>query len=234
MEEENKKSENIKIITIGLCVVGLILIGFGSYKLFVVKPNENKEIIPSPTSTSTPAATIDNEVLSTDEAIEIAKDKLEAANNFFGKFESSFECKDSISEGYCYYDTLDNFKNKFYEIYSKQIEYRDVYIVEGTGDFSSNFNSAPQIMISENKVYVWNHCTEGTGGYSIKGNYNVDSVTNNQIVVKYVLNQNNMDLDENNDYDAEIKLVKEDNEWKLVKAEIIGRCTTAYTVGKES
>ncbi len=170
--------------------------------------------------------------LSESEALRIAKEKLESANNFFGDFESSFECSDSIEDGFCYYDTIDNFKNKFYSIYSSKLVYSDVYN-DITNEEQYKYLFGSTIKVSNNKVYVWNHCTEGTGGYSLKGNYEIISISDNTIKAKYLLNQDNSDVGEVHDEEFEMILVKENNSWKIMSATIVGRCTSIYKVGKK-
>ena len=52
-------------------------------------------------------------------AISVAKEKLYEANHYFG-FDSFMCDKDRIKDDfYCYYGSLENWEDKFYEIYKK-------------------------------------------------------------------------------------------------------------------
>ena len=225
MEENNMQIEqkpvnqNNNMVTIFLLLLVVALVGVLIYVL-VLKPKDETKPVDNNGGTQT------TNVLSNDEALRIAKEKVEAANNFWGSFKSSDECADSISDGYCYYDTSDNFKNKFYSVYSKELIYTDVYngeVIEGQA----------MLKFSDNKVYVWNHCTMGSGDYSLKGNYEIKSVTSDTIIGEYIMTQDNSSYGGTKTDEAkEVKLVKEDNEWKVAKITILGICSSAYEVGK--
>lgn len=196
-------------IIIVLIVIGL-LIGFGVYHLFFNNSNNNKTEKPG------------SDLLSREEAISIAKTKLDLAVNLFGDFRSSAGCADSIASEYCYYDTASNFKNKFYSIYSKDVNYEDVF--NGTTD-------TPGIKISNDKVYIHNNCSRQVGDRIFKGNDELMSITNNSIVVKYA-NYFAGSSANSEVQSATIKLVKEDKEWKVLRVSMLGNCNSIYEAGK--
>ena len=204
------------IVTILLILLVIVMAGVLIYVL-VLKPKDKDT---NNNGTTQPTTT----VLTNSEALSIVKEKVEEANNFFGSFESSNECTNNVSEGYCYYTTLDSFKNQFYRIYSTNLTYNDV--------FNDNQGFAPYIKTNNSKVYVLNHCTEGSGDKSLKGDYEVKSVTSDTIIAKYVILDTDSVTGNTSNQDVEVKLVKEDNTWKIMKATLVGRCNGIYEVGK--
>ncbi len=204
MEEVGKK-KNVLIASLLLIIV---LLGGIVVYLLLNKPKEE----------------VKTTVITNEEALTIAKEKIEAANNLLGDFKSSYECTAKTEDVFCYYDTVDNFKNKFYSVYSKDLAYTDV--------FNEDKEGAPGLRIKDDKTYIFNHCTGGSGDKSLKGNYEIKSVTEDTITVKYII----LDTDSINgttlDQEAEAKLVKEDNTWKITKVTVLSVCNGIYEVGK--
>ena len=181
--------------------------------------------------------------LSNDEAIKIAKDKIEMAN----EFNYDDECRERYDEtDWCYYASIDEFKNKFYGIYSSQLVYKDVmneYKSLTSNVWSTNveivmdlLSSIPNYVISNNKVYR-NSCAIGSGSYSSVAKFTVDSITSDRIKLNYVVMEKEPDIENAKETEREkatIILVKEDNDWKILKATIADMCNGVYTVGIES
>lgn len=242
MEEKNN---NVKKIAIGLIVVGLILIGFGCYKLFIENSNENKDSGPTPSMTPQPndETNENNETESSDEAvINIAKEKLEEANTykFIGNTcnEGKEACDEEKCKMYCYYDTLDNFKKKFYSIYSTKLNYNDVFIEYNirTDKLSDgNLGNIPEYTIKDNKVYT-SGCTIGGGDYQRFDKFKIVNRSNDTIKVGYVAVYKDEYVENSSEYEEEysMTLVKENGSWKILNAVIVDQCRGTYEVGKES
>lgn len=237
---EQNKNKNL-IIWVMACII-VLLIAALVYFLFIKKDDkpvdnkgENNQQV--------------DKILSNEEALNIAKEKLNSALNFWGDFDSFDEdkCRDNIGDWFCYYDTEENFKNKFDNIFSAKITFKDVFDECENIISSDELNSKcktniegglsedhAELTIKNNKVYVANHCTVGSGFYTLKGNYEIKNVMSDKIVMKYVMTQGSEipEVEKDVDYDKEIVLVKEDNNWKIEKVTIIGICNGAIDVGK--
>ncbi len=257
MEEENlvkkeneftniNNSNNKNSIIAILVVIIIALIGVVVYFLFIKKDDKpvdnnrgNNQQISDNDATST---------LSNDEAIKIAKEKLEEANTnkligdtcFDGKEEYSEEGNGSL---FCYYGTLETFKNKFYNVYSSKLDYKDVFVeynVE-SGKSLANFSldgdisALPNYTVKDNKVYT-NGCAIGTGSYNRMDKFSVDSISADTIKINYVVIGNSSDVpSESEEYEyskATMTLVKENGDWKILKATIVDMCNGVYEVGK--
>ena len=238
---ETNKNKNL-IIGVMACII-VLLIAALVYFIFIkkdkpeepVKPQDNQQV---------------DKMLSNEEALNVAKEKLNSALNFWEDFDSFDEdkCKDNIGDWFCYYDAEDNFKNKFYNKKKKKITFKDVFdvcenVISSNDDFNSKCKTNiegglsedhAELTIKNKKVYVANHCTIGSGFVTLKGNYEIKNVTSDRIVMKYVLTQGSEipEVEKDVDYDEEIVLVKEDNNWKIEKVTIIGICNGAIEVGK--
>ena len=114
--EQNKNKNLIVWVVIG--VIMLLVAALG-YFLFIIK-DKFEETVKQQNNQQV------DKVLSNEEALSIAKEKLNSALNFWGNLKKD-DNKDNIGEWFYYFDTLDNFKNKFYSIYSKQLTSKDVY-----------------------------------------------------------------------------------------------------------
>ena len=245
------EEKNIKKIAIGLIIVGLILIGFGCYKLFVEKPKDNKDSSPTPTPTPIENITNDEdyfeydiEILATDsEEIKIAKSKLKGAFNLMLECKGEILSEEGIAEYFFYRDTLDNYNNKFYNIYSSKLDYKDVYIEEDieteqekTNLKFDNTTGIPRYVIKDNKVYN-DTCTVGSGNYERLDKFIVDSKTDDIIKINYTIIGKDQYVDDSDEYEygkANITMIKENGDWKILKATIVNNCNGVYEVGKES
>ena len=90
--------------------------------------------------------------------------------------------------------------------------------------------------INGDKVYT-DSCTIGTGGYNRMDKFTVESITANTIKLNYVVIGNSIQEipEESEEYEyskATMTLVKENGEWKLLKATIVNMCNGVYEVGK--
>ena len=258
--EKPKKSKTdiIVLILLGLFAICAIIY------VFVLKPayenekknNGNNDIkessIPIPTNDNTEeendkTEVVDSsseiEILPTDsEEIKIAKEKLIQANKLFedscdGDYYTEEE--DTILSLFCYYDTLENFKNKFYNIYSKQLNYYNVYSEYSITTDSSKTTARDSdgytdgvfdYFIKDNKVYH-DHCTMGGDQIDGVGSFTVVNSSSDKIDISYKINYSVFDTDKYTQ-DASITLVKEDGSWKILKATIIQRCNVSINIGK--
>ena len=235
--EANKKK---KLIIGVMACISILLIGALVYFLFIKKDKSEEKVKPQDNQQV-------DKILSNEEALNIAKEKLNSALDFWGDFDSYNEgkCNDNIDKWYCYYDTLDNFKNKFYTVFSKSLDLRDAFaecpatsVMESdkciTNQKEGLSEDMPSYALKDSKVYVANHCTAGSGFYTLKGNYEIKNVTSDKIVMKYVMTQGSEipEVEKDVDYDKEIVLVREDNNWKIEKVTIIGICNGALDIGK--
>lgn len=257
MEEEKKeiiesKVNDNKIIVIILIVIGLILIGISSYKLLTKESGDNGTPSPTaPVSTEEPS-TDPNKVLTNEEAIKIAKAKLEEAN----KFTSEDKCAEGESEiadedGYwCYYGTVDEFKAKFYSIFSSNLVYKDVMMEYESFDsyelndgittnikIEADYTAFPKYVIDGNKVYRSTTPSVGNGYYNRMDKFSVDSITSDTIKINYVVigDSNPDEPNESKEYEyskATMILVKENGDWKISKAAVQSMLYTTYEVGK--
>ena len=219
-----------------------------------IKPTSTPTVSPTLEPTVTPSnnSTSDDEpkveayeykfpISSTDsEEIKIAKKKLEEASNLIGDL--CFEGKSTQQEeepNYCYYDTVENFKKKFYNIYSSKLVYNDVFLEYNysTGELSGGtLGYVPEYGIKDNKVYT-SRCTVGGNGFVRFDKFQVESKTNDKIVVNYVEVYLKDAYDDNSGEEemdlVKITLVKENGEWKILNATIVDQCNGTYKVGKE-
>ena len=210
--DKSDKWKNVALfILISLLV---IILGMGVY-FWVFKPKETG----NEGNNTTPIV----KILTKEEALVVVKERVETANNFFGNFDSSSECTDMIDDIYCYYDTVGNFNSKFYSIYSKNLTYIDVF---------NEREGSPSLKISDNKAYVSNHCTMGSGDKSLKGDYEIRNITSDTISATYVFLDTDPISGSTNDVNAELKLVKEDDSWKVANITLLGICNGIYDVGK--
>ena len=226
-EEKTKKSVfNIIVwFLLGLMVVCAIVY------VFVLKPAYEKEKQEKENNEQS------SEILTEARALAIAKEKLDEANNFFGEFYSLIDCSDSYSEMLCFYSTIDEFKNKFYSIYSKDLEFKDVYI--DYNDALKDESKRAEIptdtayIVSDNKVYI-DHGCRASGDFGTIADYVVVSNNENKIEVSYNYKRNLFDGEEvitEEETDSMI-LVKEDGNWKIRKAAIITDCGSTKKIGK--
>ena len=239
LKRSNSKKNAVIIVLVFVIILMLTLVLLYYFNNKGDKPKENSG---NPTNTSTPESLVNP--LSSDEAIKIAKEKIELANEF--NYED--ECRERYDEtDWCYYASLDEFKNKFYSIYSTKLVYNDVMAdyksLTSYSDWSTNvkleggqLTTIPHYVISSNKVYR-DSCNVGSGTYSSVAKFTVDSITNDRIKINYVVMEKEPDIENAKETEREkatIILVKEDNDWKILKATIVDMCNGVYTVGKES
>ena len=236
---ELKRSSSKKSAIIVVLVFIIVLMAVLVALYYFNNKDKNKESV-SNGGNNTPSPTSTVKTLTNDEAIKIAKEKLEEANipNFIGNL-----CLDGKNErdaeGYCYFDTLENFKKKFYSVYSNKIVYNDVFIEYNysNGETSKgNLGNIPEYGIKDNNVYT-SSCNIGGNGFIRFGNFSVDSNIEDKIVVKYnevflkdVLDENSGEEERDS---VKITLIKENNDWKILNATIVDQCNGTYKVGKE-
>ena len=248
-KKKNNKGNILVLILLGLFVVCAIVY------VFVLKPAYEKDKKNNGNNANTNEQTKDendkqnDNVISEEEATIIAKQKLDEANNFLNYDDSSRDTYSNEGKGqiFTYYNTFENFKKEFYSVYSSQLSYKDVlleYNLDSNDDpnYSTNVdvNLAHDILqgyaIKDNKVYI-NSCMAGTGGFKRADKFTVDSITADTIKVNYVLISNSIpelseESEEVEDGNATMTLVKENGEWKILKATITGMCNVLYEIGK--
>ena len=224
-----KKSK--KNVIIMLVFVVIIMLAFALLYYFNKKDDKQSEGN-NPISTSTPEPA--SSTLSEEEALKIVQEMHNKVINFWGDFKSESCSKDVIDDMFCYYDSVDNFSKKFYEVYSSKLELNDVFLESkyNSTDFINKVQclSPDEYMVKDNKVYVFNGCTQGDGGYELKGNYRISKNEPNEIIAKYTMRYES-EFGENRDEDAEIILVNENNYWKIKTVTLIGGCSDICKVG---
>ena len=227
LKRSNSKNKAIIVVLVFVIIILLFLL---ILYYFNNKDTNEGGNAGTPTATAVPS----DVVLSNDEAIKIAQDMHKKAINFWGDFKSESCSKEVIKDMFCYYDSVDNFNKKFYEVYSRELELHDVFGESkyNSTDFINKVQclSPDEYMVKDNKVYVFNGCTQGDGGYELKGNYRISKNEANEIVAKYTMHYES-EFGENGDEDAEIILVKEDNNWKIKTVTLIGECGYTCKVG---
>lgn len=184
--------------------------------------------------------------ISNEEAINIAKTKLEAANNLIGSFGCDYDYENKIENAgfppLCYYDTYENFKTKFYEVYSSNVMINDVYAeydiinnkvvnfdVEKHNEDEDYMYGVIHYVIKDYNIFINNFC-RADGRDNKPDNWEVVSVDNNKIIVKYDVYMSISD--DATLHEESITLVKENNEWKIEHATILSQCGIGYRVGK--
>lgn len=213
--EEAKKKNNLIIILLVVLLVALA--GFIVYDKLIKKDNKEEN------------------VLSNEAAANIVKDKLDEANAFFADFKSS-ECSlEKVNDVACYYATSDTFKTKFYNLYSKDLEYKDVFLdyadYENADQMKKEAYAAETSYLEKDgKIYIDNECR--TGGPDAKeiDDYLLVDVTADKIDAKVQFKVT---------YGEEVKeeihsmvLVNENGSWKISKAPIFDSCGFVNEVGK--
>ena len=245
LKRSNSKKDAIIVVLIFIIVLllAVVLLYYFNHK------DDKQGGSDTPVSTSTPIPSTPEptaSTLSNDEAIKIAKEKIEMANEFSNN-DKCFGKEPEEGSIMCYYGSVDELKNDFYKIYSSKLSYKDVMIEYKTlttsTDWSTNIklegdmlDGVPSYVISNNKAYR-NSCTIGSGTYSSVAKFTVNSITADRIMLDYVVMEQEPDVDyakETEREDATIILVKENNDWKILKATIADMCNGVYTVGKES
>ena len=217
MEESGKKNNLLVVILLILLIAAC---GFIVYDKFLKKDNSQ------------------NDILSNEAALSLIKEKHNEVNNFFGDFKSSERSAgDKVNDVACYYSTLDAFKTKFYSVYSKELEFKDVfhdYADYETADYQGQEAYAHETAyaIKDNKVYIDNACK--AGGLEVKIiDYKIVNITEDKIEAninfKYI---DNFVYDDNDTEEVErsesMILVREKDgqgtNWKVKKTLIIENC----------
>ena len=142
---------------------------------------------------------------------------------------------------FTYYNTEDNFKSEFYNIYSSTLTYKDVlleYSLLNADDekYSTNVKDADLVhgyAIKNGKVYI-DSCTIGGSDYERMDKFVVESKTDDTIKVNYKLIYKDQ-LAGGNEYEGgngQVVLTKENGDWKILSATIVGMCNSTYKIGK--
>ncbi len=241
IETVNKAPKKDNTNVIGLILLGLIVV-FGLVYLFVLKPKYGDEKKEDNNGSAT--------VLTEDEALTIAKAKLDAANNIWGDFNSDSEycfehrLEDDESTTMCYYGTKSQLEEKIHQVYSSKLNLIDLYKEYNitTKEYTTNSNlqddqgGAVTYAFKDDDVYVMNSC-HAEGATSRVNNLKIINVTENQIEAGYTVEITNIGgaLEGEDSYTEDgkkIVLVKENNEWKISHASIFDACGFDYDVGK--
>lgn len=219
---EKGNSKNILVIVIVILI--LVIVGYFGYTQIFNKDNNSGKKDSSPTPVPTAA------ILTDDEAIKVAKSKLDENNNFFGTFKSDNCSEDNKIEDFCYYDTTDNFNKKFYGLYSKELNYDNVLHSCKLPAYSCESNYRGKDLNSigikyddDTKIYISTKCIWDKGNDEITDKFTVNSKTNDKLDIGYTV----MVADENgnrNEQKENMILVKEDGDWKILNAAVIGNC----------
>ena len=218
MEESGKKNNLLVVILLILLIAAC---GFIVYDKFLKKDNNNSQ----------------KDILSNEAALSLIKEKHNEANAFFGDFKSE-ECGENVEKSNgvaCYYSTLDAFKTKFYSIYSKDLEFKDVFLDYAdyeTAEYKDDYAHETAYAIKDNKVYIDNACK--AGGLEVKIiDYKIVNITEDKIEAninfKYI---DNFVYDDNDTEEVErsesMILVREKDgqgtNWKVKKTLIIENC----------
>ena len=240
VKQENSKNNGGKILII---IAVVLVIACAVFYVVFLKPKYDDEQKQKEDNTSQKST-----LLTSDEAISIAKEKLELAHTSNLVGDTCFDGKERYSEEetvFCYYGTLENFKNKFYSVYSTKLDYKDVLVeyqlpsekIETNIPNLTYYDNIQGYAIKDDKVYT-NSCMAGSGSYKRMDKFTIDNLTENTIKVNYVIVGNSLPEipEESEEYEignASMTLVKENNDWKITKATIVDMCNGVYEVGKE-
>lgn len=218
MEESEKKNNLLVVILLILLIAAC---GFIVYDKFIKKDNNNSQ----------------KDILSNEAALSLIKEKHNEANAFFGDFKSE-ECGENVEKSNavaCYYSTLDAFKTKFYSIYSKDLEFKDVFLDYADYETADQmkkeaYAAETSYLEKDGKIYIDNECR--TGGPDAKeiDDYLLVDVSADKIDAKVQFKVT---------YGEEVKeethsmvLVNENGSWKISKAPIFDSCGFVNEVGK--
>lgn len=240
-----QKKNNLLIILLLLLLIASC--GFIVYDKFVKKNEVNGNNT--------------KDTMSSELAVAVAKEKLYEANTFFGSFDSILCDKENIKDDfYCYYGSLSKLENKFYEIYSSKLSLKDVFFEYDsktkkiiTNVKRSEFYDGDRVAIylhSGSEVWVDNSCRASGVRYDII-DYKLESVTKDRIEVSYIERDNWEDylfsgqVDGKTEQELKVSyndlskmarekmvIVNENNEWKILSANINDNCGIGYNVGK--
>ncbi len=242
VKQENSKNNGGKILII---IAVVLVIACAVFYVVFLKPKYDDEQKQKEDNTSQNSV-----LLTSDEAISIAKEKLELAHTSNLVGDTCFDGNNKYSENgfgsaFCYYGTLDSLKNKFYNVYSSKLDYKDVLVeyhlpseqAETNISSVSTYDLIQGYAIDGDKVYT-NSCMAGAGSYKRMDKFTIDNLTENTIKVNYVIVGNSLPEipEESEEYEignASMTLVKENNDWKITKATIVDMCNGVYEVGKE-
>lgn len=253
---ENKKNG----LVVGIVILSLLVVGLLCYIVYdkVLKNNNSNN---SEITDSTSNKDSSNLNLTESEALAIGK---EVYNNLY-KYMHSFVDpmgldKSEYNEKDVYnlvYYKHDNFVSEFYNIFSKNVEIKDVFreYLPNENKYSSNFElndgydyeSAHYFYVNINNVYYVDSGCRAEGGRMDADEFKVEKIENNKITYSYKLfvPQNlwtmpeemapNRTEKEYKEYYANLSLstleiVKEDNTWKVNKASVPARCDWSISI----
>jgi len=226
--------KNIEIAVLAILIVSLLTLII--YMVFVKKD--------------------DNSInLTNDEALSIAKSKLNEAQFFYNSFENESKDKLTLNEyfygDFYYFDTEENFNKKFKNIYSNDVRIKNFMIKYVNGEFETYNTDGDEglaiYLVKDNKIYVNYECRAGGIDGLYARDYRLISNDNDKIEVLYKIYMDYEDyskdsinptqdkyqdyLDEQKEY--KLKIVREDNEWKISKATILDACGMTLNVSSK-
>lgn len=189
--------------------------------------------------------------LTNDLAIALAKEKVGQASLYLAdstRYRGEQYSEEGYGQLFYEYKPLDEFKKEFYSIYSSKLSYKDVLGEQNLSVDKKNASDGVSTSlkidkdddsldmhlyaIKNNYVYIMG-CTGGGEIFSRMNNFSIKSITSNEIKVNYgaYFFDEITDKEYKRD-DGAATLVKENGEWRILSATVVGKCSGTYKVGK--
>ena len=237
MEKEEKKKimlQNIEIAVLSIIIVALLTLII--YMVFI-KKDENSI------------------VLTNDEALSLAKSKLNEAQDFYNSFKNDSTDKltlnDCILSDFYYFDTEENFNKKFKKLYSNSVRIKD-FMIEYVNCELETYNTSGDeglaiYLIKDNKIYVNCECRAGGIRGLYARDYRLIINDDNKIEVLYKIYMDYDDYSEDEDNPTQdkyqnylneqeeykLEMIFENNEWKISHATILDACGMTLKVSNK-
>lgn len=236
MDENKKKTlQNIEIAVLSILIIAMIVLII--YMVFI-KKDDNEGVDNNSNNNETGV------VLTNDEALTIAKSKLNDAQNFYNSLKNTNDDKVSLNDyaygDFYYYDTEESFNRKFNDIFINDIKAETIMGKYYNGEFSKDGEGVAVYLIQNNKVYVSGVCAGGNIDGNYARDYKLSSNTNEKIEVTYKIYMDYTDYKDseegfnstpkdyqnylNNQKEHKLEIIKENEEWKISNAIILDTC----------
>ena len=241
MEEDSNLEKRKNHVIVVLVIIIVVLLGALFFLLFIKKdkPVDSLKLQDNQQVENINGGMHNSGVLSDDEVLKIAKDKLQKANHFLN-YDSvnTNKCleKDDLYVAYCFYKTKESLKKDFYSIFADSLTIDDIINIFG----SNNTSVMTSYMEKDGDIYL-NYMCNAEGIEMHYDNFVVDSKDDKTIIVKYKVFK---DYDEfsfereddenilkkqyqeylNNIQWSYLKLINENSEWKISQGVLLDVC----------